>query len=279
MSITPDKAAVHKFWNDASCGEGLYLKGESLKDRFNEQLKQRYALEPEILEFTRFGQYAGKKVLEIGVGLGADHQMWAEQRCDLYGIDLTERAINWTQKRFEVFGLTSDLRVGDAENLPFSDKEFDVVYSWGVLLYCPDMYRAISEVHRVLKPGGEAIIMLYHKWSFVGYMLWLRYALLRLRPWLSLKFIYSEYLESKGTQAFTICEVRDFFQEFETVVIDINLTHGDLLTSQAGQRHEGVVLRAARMILPRFIIRRFFINHGLFMKIRAVKKGLSGRDA
>jgi ubiquinone/menaquinone biosynthesis C-methylase UbiE len=279
MSITPDKAEVRKFWNDASCGENLYLKGESLKDRFNEQLNQRYTLEPEILEFTRFEQYKGKKVLEIGVGLGADHQMWAEQGCDLHGIDLTERAINWTKKRFETFGLTSNLQVGDAENLPFPDADFDVVYSWGVLLYCPDMYRAISEVHRVLKPGGEAIVMLYHKWSFVGYMLWLRYALFRLRPWLSLKYIYSEYLESKGTQAFTVAEVRDFFREFETVVIEINLTHGDLLTSQAGQRHEGVVLKVARMILPRFIIRRFFKHHGLFMKIRAVKKGRSGKNA
>lgn len=278
MSITPDKAEVHKFWNDASCGENLYLKGESIKDRFNEQLNQRYALEPEILEFTRFDQYKGKKVLEIGVGLGADHQMWAEQECDLYGIDLTERAISWTKKRFETFGLTSDLRVADAENLPFQDLEFDVVYSWGVLLYCPDMFRAISEVHRVLKPGGEAIIMLYHKWSFVGYMLWLRYALLRFRPWLTLKYIYSEYLESKGTQAFSVSEVRKFFRDFETVTIRINLTHGDLLTSQAGQRHEGIVLKVARMILPRVVIRRFFKDHGLFMKIHAVKKGLSGND-
>lgn len=272
MSITPNKSQVHKFWNDASCGENLYLKGESLTDQFNEQRAQRYALEPEILTFTRFEQYQGKRVLEIGVGLGADHQVWAEQGCDLYGIDLTERAINWTSKRLETFGLLSNLQVGDAENLPFQNSEFDVVYSWGVLLYCPDMNRAISEVHRVLKPGGEAIVMLYHKWSFVGYMLWIRYALMRLQPWLSLKYIYSEYLESKGTQAFTVGEVRGFFREFETVDIDINLTHGDLLTSQAGQRHEGSILRVARMILPRFIIKKFFSNHGLFMKIRAFKK-------
>ena len=273
MSLTPDKSIVHKFWNDASCGEDLYLKGDTLKDQFNEQRQQRYKLEPEILEFTKFRQYQGKKVLEIGVGLGADHQMWAEQGCDLYGVDLTERAINWTRKRFELFGLNSNLQVADAENLPFKDGQFDVVYSWGVLLYCPDMYRAISEVYRMLKPGGEAIVMLYHKWSFVGYMLWLRYALLRLRPWLSLKYIYSEYLESKGTQAFEISEVRNFFSEFSNVEIDINLTHADLLTYKAGQRHEGVILSLARIFLPRFIIKNFFPRHGLFMKIRAKKNG------
>jgi hypothetical protein len=54
MSITPNKAEVRKFWNDASCGENLYLKGESLKDQFNEQRHQRYTLEPEILDFTQF---------------------------------------------------------------------------------------------------------------------------------------------------------------------------------------------------------------------------------
>ncbi len=273
MSMAPEKSEVRKFWNDASCGENLYLKGGSLREQFDEQRNQRYSLEPEILEFTQFQRYKGKKILEIGVGLGADHQMWAEQGCDLHGVDLTERAINWTKKRFEVFGLKSNLQVGDAENLPFADSEFDVVYSWGVLLYCPDMYRAISEVHRLLKPGGEAIVMLYHKWSFVGYMLWFRYALMRFRPWLSLKYIYSEYLESKGTQAFNVEEARDFFKEFETIDIHINLTHGDLLTSKAGQRHEGVILDIARRILPRFLIRRLFKNHGLFMKIRAKKKG------
>ena len=266
-----DKEKVKAFWDAASCGESLLMDGVYTKDQFNHQRKLRYEWEPEIVEFTQFNKYRGKKVLEIGVGLGADHQSWAEAGTDLYGIDLTPRAIANTRMRFELFGLNSKLEVADAETLPFPDNHFDVVYSWGVLLYCPNMFQAINEVHRVLKPGGEAIIMLYHKHSMVGYMLWVRYALMRLKPWTPLKEIYHKFLEAEGTQAFTPEEVRSFFAPFKSVSTDINLCHGDLLTSQAGQRHEGVMLMAARAIWPRSLIKTFFPQHGLFMKIRAFK--------
>lgn len=266
-----DKQQVHDFWNDAACGENMWMKGGPLKQQFEEHTKARYTWEPEILSFAQFERHRGKKVLEIGVGLGADHQKWAEAGADLYGVDLTERAIEKTKQRLDCFGLRSNLRVADAENLPFEDGAFDVVYSWGVLLYCPDMYRGISEVHRVLKPGGEALVMLYNERSFVGYMLWMRYALLRLQPTRSLKEIYHHHLESQGTQAFTEAEVRDFFKRFSSIDIDVNLSHSDLLTTRAGQRHEGLLLDVARKVWPRALIKRYFPKHGLFMKIRAIK--------
>lgn len=266
-----DKQRVHDFWNDASCGEALLMHGETLEGRFKNQMRARYEWEPEILSFAKFEEYKYKKVLEIGVGLGADHQKWAEAGADLYGVDLTERAIRITSKRFESFGLKSNLRIADAENLPFEDSNFDVVYSWGVLLYCADMYKGIGEVRRVLKPGGEALIMLYHKYSLVGYMLWVRYALMRLNPFRSLRDIYFHHLESEGTQAFSVDEVKRFFKDFSSVGIEINLTHGDLLSSGAGQRHQGILLNIARRVWPRQFIKRFFPSHGLFMKIRAIK--------
>lgn len=271
VPMAVDKTQVHHFWNEASCGELLLMRGATLKEKFENQMRTRYEWEPEILEFTQFERHSGKRVLEIGVGLGADHQRWAQAGAQLSGIDLTERAVEMTRKRFDLFNLKSDLRVADAENLPFADSTFDVVYSWGVLLYCPDMYRAIAEVRRVLKPNGTALIMLYHKYSFVGYMLWFRYALMRFRPLRSLSEIYFEYLESRGTQAFSVSEVRDFFKQFGQVSIDINLSHGDLLSSEAGQRHRGMLLTLARAVWPRALIRKLFPSHGLFMKIRAVK--------
>lgn len=247
------------------------MRNTFTKEQFEYQREQRYSCEPEILAFTKFSKYSGARVLEIGVGLGADHQTWAEAGAFLHGIDLTARAIEITRKRFEIFELDTELQIADAENLPFQAETFDVVYSWGVLLYCPDMNKAVEEVRRVLRPGGVAIIMLYHKYSFVGYMLWLRYALLRFKPWLSLHYIYHNYLEAKGTQAFTTEEALSFFGNFKSVDIEINLSHGDLLSSEAGQRHRGILLTIARKIWPRSIIKRFFPGHGLFMKIRAVK--------
>lgn len=149
-----------------------------------------------------------------------------------------------------MLGLDSDLQVADAENLPFADSSFDLVYSWGVLHHTPDTERAITEVLRILKPGGMAKIMVYHKYSFVGLMLWIRYALLGFRPMTPLSYIYSQYLESPGTKAYTVTEARYLFRQFREVEISTVLTHGDLLTSSAGQRHEGPLLSVARLICP-----------------------------
>lgn len=264
------KEDVYRFWNEQSCGEALYLRSADLEG-YAEQAKTRYALEPYIVPFAEFDKAAGLKVLEIGVGLGADHQRFAAAGADLYGIDLTERAVEHTRRRLAAYGLTSKLSVGDAEALDFPDQHFDLVYSWGVLHHTPNVHAAVSEVHRVLKPGGRARIMLYHKWSVVGLMLWTRYALLRLRPWRSLKAIYAEHLESPGTQAFSRKEAQALFDRFRDVKIDIVLSHGDLLMSEAGQRHRGPLLAIARKIWPRTLIRTLFPRAGLFMLISATK--------
>jgi ubiquinone/menaquinone biosynthesis C-methylase UbiE len=264
------KKAVEEFWDKASCGEELYLRNQR-RDGYVEQARRRYELEPIIEEFAEFEAAAGKKVLEIGVGLGADHQRFAEAGARLSGIDLTPRAIEHTRRRLALFGLDSELSTGDAENLLFPSDTFDWVYSWGVLHHSPDTPSAISEALRVLRPGGVARVMIYHKWSLVGYMLWVRYALLKLRPWMTLTQIYAQRLESPGTKAYSVAEARRMFEAFRHVEIVTFLTHGDLLESAAGQRHGGALLSLARRLWPRALLRKYAGAHGLFMLIRAVK--------
>jgi ubiquinone/menaquinone biosynthesis C-methylase UbiE len=266
-----EKEAVRDFWNEGSCGEALYLKGDDEREAYTNQAEVRYSLEPYILPLADFPSAKGKKVLEIGVGLGADHQQFAQAGAILTGIDLTERAIKNTQRRFSLMGLKSDLFVSDAENLPFDNETFDIVYSWGVIHHSPDTPKAIKEIYRILKPGGETRVMIYHKKSIVGYMLWIRYALLRLRPFTSLNEIYSKYLESPGTKAYTVKEASQLFNMFASTQIETVLTHGDLLTSAAGQRHGGAMLNIARKLIPRPLIRKFFPGHGLCLTIKAVK--------
>lgn len=265
------KKKVLEFWDAASCGEELYLKGNEEKERFRNQMDQRYRLEPFILDFAKFEKYKGKKVLEVGVGLGADHQKFAEGGADLYGIDLTPRAVEHSRNRLKLFGLTSHLSAGDAENMPFTDNDFDLVYSWGVIHHSPNTPKCVYEIHRVLKKDGECRVMIYHKRSMVGYMLWIRYALFRFKPWLTLNAIYSSYLESPGTKAYTIKEAKELFKDFRDIRIETLLGHGDLLSSQAGQRHRGFFLTAARVLFPRLIIKKVFPRHGLFMLITGRK--------
>jgi ubiquinone/menaquinone biosynthesis C-methylase UbiE len=264
------KDAVRAFWDEASCGERLYLP-DTTASGFRQHDSERYRLEPYIETFAQFESAKGLRVLEIGIGLGADHQRFAEAGAELVGIDLTPRAIDRTRERFYALGLTSELKVGDAEKLDFESNCFDVVYSWGVVHHSPDTRAAVNEIYRVLKPGGVAKVMVYNKYSLVGLMLWLRYALAAGRPLTSLASIYSTYLESPGTKAYTESEARDLFARFEQVSVSVVLSHGDLLTSQAGQRHGGLALEAARLIWPRWLLRRICRRNGLFMLIDATK--------
>jgi ubiquinone/menaquinone biosynthesis C-methylase UbiE len=270
VTTPAEKSAVRDFWEQASCGEQLYLHGLR-RDDYLEQARQRYALEPYIERFADFAAWDGKRVLEIGVGLGADHQGFALAGARLSGIDLTERAVSLTRHRLSLFGLQSALSVGDAENLSFTDAEFDLVYSWGVIHHTPNTAQAVEEIRRVLRPGGIARVMIYHKWSLVGYMLWARYALGRLRPWITLSEVYSRYLESPGTKAYSVTEARRLFGRFASARTQVVLTHGDLLESGAGQRHQGVLLKLARRVWPRALLRRLLPGQGLFLLIEAVK--------
>jgi SAM-dependent methyltransferase len=273
-TVTVGKQAVHDFWNAASCGEQGYAIGADEIARMDAQAQARYRLEPYLRPFARFEDGRDKDVLEIGVGMGADHVEWARARPrTLTGVDLTERAIRFTQARFAGAGLVSNLKVADAENLPFDDASFDLVFSWGVLHHSPDTARAFSEVARVLRPGGAARIMIYHRWSLTGLMLWSRYGLLRGRPTTSLNEIYSRNLESPGTKAYTRAEAEALCRRAGLVPaeIRIQLNHGDLLAGAVGQRHSGALLAFAKTLWPRRVLRRFMPFLGLYLLINARK--------
>jgi SAM-dependent methyltransferase len=268
--LSADKQAVLEHWEQASCGEELYLRSPTLAG-YRDQAQRRYELEPYLEGFAEFAAARGKRVLEIGVGLGADHERFAAAAAELAGIDLSPRAVEHVRRRLALSGRESLLLVGDAERLPFAAATFDLVYSWGVIHHSPDTPAAIAEIFRVLRAGGVAKIMIYHRASMVGYMLWLRYALLRLRPWLSLDDVYARYLESPGTKAYSVGAARRMFGSFADVAIEIQLTHADLLESGAGQRHGGALIWIARQLWPRRLLRRLLPGHGLFMLITALK--------
>lgn len=268
---SPLKDIVKEFWNEKSCGE-IYAVGQSEKEYYESESKSRYELEPYIFDFAKFHEGKNKDVLEIGVGMGTDHAEWAKSTPkSLTGIDLTPRAIEHTNKRFMIFGLTSDVKEADAEQLPFDDESFDLVYSWGVLHHSPNTPQAIKEVYRVLRPGGLTRIMIYHKYSLTGYMLWIRYGLLSGRPFRSLYDIYFNHLESTGTKAYSIDEARVMLSQFAKVDTKVQLNFGDLLEGAVGQRHRGILLSVAKRLWPRKLLRVLFKNHGLMLLIEAQK--------
>jgi ubiquinone/menaquinone biosynthesis C-methylase UbiE len=117
-----------------------------------------------------FSSYKGKNLLEVGCGAGIDLVRFARGGAHVTGIDLSETAIDLACKNFEQSEQNADLRVMNGECMQFADNIFDVVYAHGVLQYTADTEKMIAEIHRVLKPGGEAIMMVYNKYSWLNLM-------------------------------------------------------------------------------------------------------------
>jgi ubiquinone/menaquinone biosynthesis C-methylase UbiE len=126
-----------------------------------------------------FPGMAGKHVLEIGHGMGCDLVHAAKAGATVHGVDITANHHEIAGKHFAVNGLSADLRLCDASELPFASNSMDIVYSLGVLHHTDDTIRCIGEAYRVLKPGGTFIVGLYHFWSINHASLLLRHGLLR----------------------------------------------------------------------------------------------------
>jgi ubiquinone/menaquinone biosynthesis C-methylase UbiE len=258
------KEEVRDFWNADPCGSRY------LGDRadFEAHARARYALEPYIHEFAGFAQASGRRVLEVGVGMGADYLEWLKAGALATGVDLSSASLERAQRRCELAGCTPDLRVSDAERLPFADDTFDIVYSYGVMHHSPDPPQCIREALRVLKPGGALRIMIYHHPSLTGFMLWLRYGFLRGE---SLRQSVHDHLESPGTKSYTQEEARAMLQGFEQIDFRQAFSPGDLLLNAPSQRFQGWVYRLIWRLYPRFFVRRFGAKLGLFLLISARK--------
>jgi ubiquinone/menaquinone biosynthesis C-methylase UbiE len=160
------KERVRAFWQENPCGT-KFADAEMGSRRFYELVEEhRYTKEWHIPGAADFESARGLRVLEIGCGLGTDGAQFAKAGALYTGVDLTDAAVELARKRFELFNLPGEFRTADAENLDFPDNTFDLVYSHGVLHHTPDTERAVREVHRVLKPGGRAVVMLYHRNSY-----------------------------------------------------------------------------------------------------------------
>jgi ubiquinone/menaquinone biosynthesis C-methylase UbiE len=211
------KDRVRAYWQAEPCGTSTTSAEPGTAEFYADVERRRYELEPFIPGFADFERWRGRRVLEVGVGLGTDFVRFVRAGADATGIDLTEAAVAAVRDRLALKGLEADLRVADAERLPFADSGFDLVYSWGVLHHTPNTEQALDEVRRVLKPGGEARIMLYSRRSWVALGLWLRHGVLRGRPWHTPTRLLAEWMESPGTKAYTQAELDALFAGFSQV--------------------------------------------------------------
>lgn len=270
MSEQPLKEAVRAHWDAVPCGT-RDLGGEDRRRFFRELEDERYALEPYIKPFARFDEGRDKDVLEVGVGAGTDFMQWVRAGARATGVDLTEQGVALTKERLALEGLDATVLQGDAENLPFADGSFDLVYSYGVLHHSPNTAKAIDEVFRVLRPGGTARVMVYHLHSWVSLMMWGVHGAAKGNPRMSLRQAVYDHLESPGTKAYTVDEARVLFSRFRSVKLHPQLGHGDLLLMRPSEKYQGAAHKLLWQLWPRPLIRLLGDRFGTALMIEATR--------
>jgi len=269
------KQQVKDHWEHEPCG----TRSGASPDRetwFDEIYESRYEGTKYLRDFARFDEARGKRVLEIGVGAGSDFRNWVENGAHVTGVDLTEAAVRLTSEHLKVKGLETvnhELRLADAEHLPFEDDTYDIVYSYGVLHVTPDTERAFAEAYRVLKPGGQLRAMIYHVPSWTGFMLWVRYGMLARRPLVSQRQVIFERLESPGTKAYTLQEARTLVASagFDVDSAESRLCPGDFLDIVPSAQYRRWYYRVIWALYPRWLVALLGDRFGLNLLIHAVK--------
>lgn len=236
MSKEETKAQVRAFWNKQACGASSALSTKYSRQYFDEIEDSRYSVEPEVFSFAQFTRFRGQKVLEVGVGAGTDFIQWVRAGAKSYGVDLTEEAVEHVGNRLRVYGLSAEeVRVADAEDLPYADNTFDLVYSWGVIHHTPDTIKALEEIIRVARIGGIIKVMVYNRRSLNAFYQYLRFGLLGGKPFKSISWVLYYNMESIGTKAFTIREMKRILADYPVRIkyIRANVTKYDLLYNRA----------------------------------------------
>ncbi len=162
------KEATKHNWGKDPCGSNLVNDEKKYlsKEYFDELDRKKFETDKWKEEEFKSFQIKGKKILEIGYGMGSDHLALAKCGAVCHGIDITEGNRPIAQKHLEMNGYHSELILGDAENMPYEDNTFDFVYSFGVIHHTPNMEKAVQEIHRILRPGGACWIGVYNKNSW-----------------------------------------------------------------------------------------------------------------
>jgi len=217
------KRKVKEYWNGGACGSDD-ARAEKYSRPYFEQIEEaRYRGQPEIFSFAQFTRYRGKKVLEVGVGAGTDFIQWVRAGALAYGVDLTEEAVEHARRRLAIEGLEAgDVRVADAEALPYSDETFDLAYSWGVIHHSPDMEQALRELVRVTRVGGDIKIMVYNRRSVYAFFKYLQLSLLQGRPFRSVARTLADGVESPGTKACTFGEMKAMLSRLPVEITDMS---------------------------------------------------------
>jgi SAM-dependent methyltransferase len=164
---------VAEYWNRRPCNIGHSRSEVGTRQYFDEVEERKYFVEPHIPGFAQFERWRGRRVLEVGCGLGTDAVNFARAGADYTGVDLSEVSLGLARRRFEVFGLTGRFLLANGEQLAsqLEPASFDLVYSFGVIHHTPNPDAVLRQVRMLVKNDGEFRLMLYARDSWKDAMI------------------------------------------------------------------------------------------------------------
>jgi SAM-dependent methyltransferase len=199
--------AIQHYWNERIHDLEMTTQAVGSREFFDDLDDYRFDKLHYLPRLVDFNGFRDQKLLEVGCGIGTDLVRFARGGARVTGVDLSTTAIDLARRNFALHDLPADeLRVGNAEALPFDAASFDVVYGHGVIQYTANPERLIAECHRVLKPGGRAIFMVYNRISWLN-------ALSKLMK------VQLEHEDAPVLRKFSIAEFRRLLTPFATADI------------------------------------------------------------
>jgi len=161
---------IKRYWNNQPCNINHSRNPVGTPEFFKDVSARRYRVESHIPEFAGFHLWQGRRVLEIGCGIGSDGEEFAKHGAEYVGVDYSDQSVAVAKKRFEVLGLEGEFHNIDASNAEDLSAlgKFDLVYSYGVIHHFPAIDQIIDNVYAVLAPGGEFRFMVYarNSWKY-----------------------------------------------------------------------------------------------------------------
>jgi len=221
---------VRAFWDTRPCNVRHSPLPVGTKEYFDEVEARKYYVEPHIPKFAEFERRKGKRVLEVGCGIGTDTINFARNGATVTAVDLSEKSLDIARQRARVYGLEDRITFyqANAERLldvvPFGD--YDLVYSFGVVHHTPDPYEALWQMTEYLAPGGILKLMVYHRWSWKALWIVLTYGKCQFWRWAEIIAQHSEAQTGcPVTYTYTKKGIRQLLEWNGLRVVDIKVEH------------------------------------------------------
>lgn len=161
---------VRDFWNRRPCNIRHSPKPVGSLEYFEEVRRRKYLVEPHIPEFADFTRWAGRRVLEVGCGIGTDTMSFALAGASVVAVDLSERSLEIARQRAELYGVAERVRFVQANAELLSEslepEPYDLIYSFGVIHHTPHPERAVAQFRKFSAAGSTLKLMVYHRYSW-----------------------------------------------------------------------------------------------------------------